>query len=164
MLRTSSLCSFLQPPVTSSLFGPNILLSTMQQQQLVHKSFTCCSYLVTPPNYRHHPRGSHRTVACCLHSESDQTTFFIVLPVFLFQEGSVLRFVQTLGGYLFSANVVSRFLYSPILNSITKTQNIYVLVIECSCWVCTQLSVQPKLFLLWQFLLLGLSTSPTFQC
>jgi hypothetical protein len=28
-LRRSSLCSFLQPPVTSSLFGPNILLSTL---------------------------------------------------------------------------------------------------------------------------------------
>jgi hypothetical protein len=27
-LWISSLCSFLQPPVTSSLFGPNILLST----------------------------------------------------------------------------------------------------------------------------------------
>jgi hypothetical protein len=26
-LWSSSLCSFLQPPVTSSLFGPNILLS-----------------------------------------------------------------------------------------------------------------------------------------
>jgi hypothetical protein len=28
-LRNSSLCSFLHPPVTSSLFGPNILLSTL---------------------------------------------------------------------------------------------------------------------------------------
>ncbi|PNF36818.1 hypothetical protein B7P43_G09612, partial [Cryptotermes secundus] len=28
-LRSSSLCSFLQPPVTSSLFGPNILLNTL---------------------------------------------------------------------------------------------------------------------------------------
>jgi hypothetical protein len=28
-LRNSSLCSFLQPPVTLSLFGPNILLSTL---------------------------------------------------------------------------------------------------------------------------------------
>jgi hypothetical protein len=28
-LWSSSLCSFLQPPVTSSLFGPNILLNTM---------------------------------------------------------------------------------------------------------------------------------------
>jgi hypothetical protein len=26
-LRSSSLCSFLQPPVTSSLFGQNILIS-----------------------------------------------------------------------------------------------------------------------------------------
>jgi hypothetical protein len=28
-LCSSSLCSFLQPPVTSSLLGPNILLSTL---------------------------------------------------------------------------------------------------------------------------------------
>jgi hypothetical protein len=28
-LWSSSLCSFLQTPVTSSLFGPNILLSTL---------------------------------------------------------------------------------------------------------------------------------------
>jgi hypothetical protein len=28
-LRSSSLCSFLRPPVTSSLFGPHILLSTL---------------------------------------------------------------------------------------------------------------------------------------
>jgi hypothetical protein len=27
--RSSSLCSYLHPPVTSSLFGPNILLSTL---------------------------------------------------------------------------------------------------------------------------------------
>jgi hypothetical protein len=27
--RSSSLCSFLHPPVTSSLFGPNILFSTL---------------------------------------------------------------------------------------------------------------------------------------
>jgi len=28
-LRSSSLCSFLQPPVTSSLFGPNVRLSSL---------------------------------------------------------------------------------------------------------------------------------------
>jgi hypothetical protein len=28
-LWNSSLCSFLQPPVTSSLFGPNVLLNTL---------------------------------------------------------------------------------------------------------------------------------------
>jgi hypothetical protein len=101
------------------------------QQQLVHKSFNCYSFLVTSPHYRHHPRCLHWTATCCLHSESDQTIFFIVLPMFLFREGSVLRSVWTLGGYLLSANVVSRLLCSPILNSITETQNIYVLVIEC---------------------------------
>jgi hypothetical protein len=33
-LWSSSLCSFLQPPVTSSLFGPNILLITKPQAKL----------------------------------------------------------------------------------------------------------------------------------
>jgi hypothetical protein len=39
-LWSSSLCSFLQPPVTSSLFGPNILLST-----LFSNTFNLCSSL-----------------------------------------------------------------------------------------------------------------------
>jgi hypothetical protein len=34
-LWSSSLCSFLQPPVTSSLFGPNILLNTPEHLQSV---------------------------------------------------------------------------------------------------------------------------------
>jgi hypothetical protein len=33
-LWSSSLCSFLQPPVTSSLFGPKILLSTLFSNNL----------------------------------------------------------------------------------------------------------------------------------
>ncbi|PNF32348.1 hypothetical protein B7P43_G11514 [Cryptotermes secundus] len=33
-LWSSSLCSFLQPPVTSSLFGPNILLNTLLSNTL----------------------------------------------------------------------------------------------------------------------------------
>ncbi|PNF19718.1 hypothetical protein B7P43_G14767 [Cryptotermes secundus] len=33
-LRSSSLCSFLQTPVTSSLFGPNILLNTKPNESL----------------------------------------------------------------------------------------------------------------------------------
>jgi hypothetical protein len=32
----SSLCSFLQPPVTSSLFGPNILLSALFSNTLIY--------------------------------------------------------------------------------------------------------------------------------
>jgi hypothetical protein len=39
-LCSSLLCSFLQPPVTSSLFGPNILLST-----LFSNTFSVCSSL-----------------------------------------------------------------------------------------------------------------------
>jgi hypothetical protein len=39
-LWSSSLCSFLQPPVTSSLFGPDILLST-----LVSNTLSLCSTL-----------------------------------------------------------------------------------------------------------------------
>jgi hypothetical protein len=37
---SSSLCSFLQPPVTSSLLGPNILLST-----LFSNTLNLCSFL-----------------------------------------------------------------------------------------------------------------------
>jgi hypothetical protein len=39
-LRSSSLCSFLKPPVTSSVFGPNILFST-----LFSNIFGLCSFL-----------------------------------------------------------------------------------------------------------------------
>jgi hypothetical protein len=35
-LWSSSLCIFLQPPVTSSLFGPNILLNTLFSNTLSH--------------------------------------------------------------------------------------------------------------------------------
>jgi hypothetical protein len=35
---SSSLCSFLQSHVTSSLLGPNILLSTVQFQEISHNS------------------------------------------------------------------------------------------------------------------------------
>jgi hypothetical protein len=34
-LWTSSLCNFLQPPVTSSIFGPHILLSTLFSNTLI---------------------------------------------------------------------------------------------------------------------------------
>jgi hypothetical protein len=37
--RSSSLCSFLNAPVTSSLFGPNILLSTLFSNTPSHCSF-----------------------------------------------------------------------------------------------------------------------------
>jgi hypothetical protein len=33
-LWSSSLCSFLHPPITPSLFGPNILLSTLFSETL----------------------------------------------------------------------------------------------------------------------------------
>jgi hypothetical protein len=41
------LCSFLQPPVTSSLFGPNILLSTLFSNILS----LCCSLNVRDQNH-----------------------------------------------------------------------------------------------------------------
>jgi hypothetical protein len=58
-LWSSSLCSFLQPPVTSSLFCPNILLSTLFSDtlSLCHYSpitllseGTCVSILKAPLN------------------------------------------------------------------------------------------------------------------
>jgi hypothetical protein len=50
-LWSSSLCSFLQPPVTSSLFGPNILLNTLFSNTFyLHYSITYfehCQLMVT---------------------------------------------------------------------------------------------------------------------
>jgi hypothetical protein len=52
---SSSLCSFLQPPITSSLFGQNILLSTLLPGVLLHalirilserhSAFSCIPYI-----------------------------------------------------------------------------------------------------------------------
>jgi hypothetical protein len=50
---SSSLCSFLQPPVISSLFGPNILLST-----LFSNTLSLCSSL----NVRHQVSHPYRTI------------------------------------------------------------------------------------------------------
>jgi hypothetical protein len=41
-LWSSSLCSFLQPPTTSSLFGPNILLSILFSNTLSEHLSTLC--------------------------------------------------------------------------------------------------------------------------
>jgi hypothetical protein len=39
-LWSSSLCSFLHHPITSSLFGPNILLSTLFSNSLSNYDYT----------------------------------------------------------------------------------------------------------------------------
>jgi hypothetical protein len=46
---SSSLCSFLHPPVTSSLFGPNILLSNLFSNTLCLCSFLNVRYQVSHP-------------------------------------------------------------------------------------------------------------------
>jgi hypothetical protein len=46
---SSSLCSFLQPPVTSSLSGPNILLSTLFSNTLNLCSSLYVKYQVSHP-------------------------------------------------------------------------------------------------------------------
>jgi hypothetical protein len=51
-LRSFSLCSFIQHPVTSSLFGPNTLLST-----LFWKNLSSCSFL----NIRDKVSNTYRT-------------------------------------------------------------------------------------------------------
>jgi hypothetical protein len=51
-LRNSSLCSFLQPPVTSSLFRPNILLSTI---------FSNTYHLCSSPNVRNQVSHTYST-------------------------------------------------------------------------------------------------------
>jgi hypothetical protein len=50
---SSTLCSFLQPPVTLSLFGPNTLLST-----LFSNTLSLCSYL----NAREQESQPHKTI------------------------------------------------------------------------------------------------------
>jgi hypothetical protein len=52
-LCSSSLCNFLQPPVTSSLLGPNILLST-----LFSNTLNLCSFL----NARDQVSHPHKTL------------------------------------------------------------------------------------------------------
>jgi hypothetical protein len=47
-LWSSPLCGFLQPPVTSSLFGPNILLST-----LFSNTLSLCSSLIIRDQFSH---------------------------------------------------------------------------------------------------------------
>jgi hypothetical protein len=62
-LWSSSLCSFLQPPVTSSLFGPNILLNT-----LFSNSLSLCSSInvrdQVPPPYRTRQNYSFVRLKC----------------------------------------------------------------------------------------------------
>jgi hypothetical protein len=47
--RSSSLCNFLCSPVTSSLFGPNILLSTLFSKGFFHKNELLSSTNPSPP-------------------------------------------------------------------------------------------------------------------
>jgi hypothetical protein len=60
-LWSSSLCSFLQPLVTSSLFGPNILLYT-----LFSNTFSLCSYLNIRDQVSHAQPPSWRITPCRL--------------------------------------------------------------------------------------------------
>jgi hypothetical protein len=61
-LWRSSLCSFLQPPVTSSLFGPNILLNALLSDTLsLCSSFNVRDQVSHPycPTNRHHLLSHH---------------------------------------------------------------------------------------------------------
>jgi hypothetical protein len=55
--RSSSLCSSLHPPVTSSLFGPNIFLST-----LFSNALSLCSSLNVGDQVSHTYRTSGKTI------------------------------------------------------------------------------------------------------
>jgi hypothetical protein len=56
-LWSSSLCSFPQPPVTSSLFGPNILLST-----LFSNTLSLCSSLNVRDQVSHPYRTTRKII------------------------------------------------------------------------------------------------------
>jgi hypothetical protein len=61
-LRNSSLCSFLQPPVTSYLFGPNILNTLFSNTQ--RPSFT------TIQNHRQNYKFVHSNFYSSIYEES----------------------------------------------------------------------------------------------
>jgi hypothetical protein len=61
-LRSSSLCSFLQPPLISSSFGPNILVELLQQKPTRHKNYTVLQYHALRKS-TNHPRTRKELVA-----------------------------------------------------------------------------------------------------
>jgi hypothetical protein len=58
-LWSSTLCSFPQPPVTSSLFSPNILLSI-----LFSKTLSLCSFLNVRDQVSHPYRTTGKIIVC----------------------------------------------------------------------------------------------------
>jgi hypothetical protein len=59
-LWSSSLCSYLQPPVTSSLFGPNILLNT-----LFSNTLSLCSSINVRDQVSHPYRTTGKIIISC---------------------------------------------------------------------------------------------------
>jgi hypothetical protein len=74
---SSSLCSFLQPPVTSSLSGPNILLNT-----LFSNTLSLCSSLNVRDQVSHPYRRTGKIIVLCiliftlLHSRREDKRFW----------------------------------------------------------------------------------------
>ena len=64
---SSSLCSFLHSPVTSSLLGPNILLSTLFSNTLLLRSSLTVSDQVSHP-YKKSGKIYTTVLSSCLHS------------------------------------------------------------------------------------------------
>jgi hypothetical protein len=77
-LWSSSSCSFLQPPVSSSLFGPNILLNT-----LFSNSISLCSSLSVRDQVSHPYRTTGKIIV-----------FYILM--FMFVQGFLWSFVTSL--------------------------------------------------------------------
>jgi hypothetical protein len=103
-LRSSSLCSFLQPPATSSLLGPSIHLSTPQSTRKVqNRSYGflgCWCHVVTwletnasdtvlPPSSGFMGRQQCRRMQCIWHSSLPLGAVVSVLWV------SLVRFAAT---------------------------------------------------------------------
>jgi hypothetical protein len=59
--RSSSLCNFLYSPVTSSLFGPNILLST-----LFSNTLSLCPFLNVRDQVSHPYRTTGKIIVFCI--------------------------------------------------------------------------------------------------
>jgi hypothetical protein len=122
-------------------------------------SATCCSYLVTSRHYCHHIRLAVCTLSILNFTRpSSLYSSNVSLPT-----GQCCKVCLDTGrlSILCKCRISFSLQPSPKFNYYNSK---YLLVIASSCWVCMQLLVQRMPFLLRQFLLLGLSTPPTFLC
>jgi hypothetical protein len=153
-LWCSSLCSFLQPPVTSSLFGPNILLSTLFSNILSlcsslnvrDRIFTCIQ------NYRQIYNSLYSKFY--VFSVQYSLLFFLFLINLLLNQQLLLyccmsgsgRFYRALEFHFLSNNYKSKDEKFELFLSVTNyrlhfrstVHLVSMLLIWCSIWISTQ--------------------------